>query len=592
MLIKRIIALVLTFAMLMSVAVFAESSASAGLSVAVGADDNRKITISGTATQYPGTTVTVLVLFPEKSVDSVQSATDLTNITALTYETKVKADYTYEVKFYLKGGTGYVESEHAPSGRYTVKVYIPGNPAPLTETFDYRNLDYVNAVVNATKSGAEASIKTALDSYIHAVSVEAGVRYNSYTAASQKTFVAKHLAAAKTDIQAKADAAVAEHQTANPSADQAALDAVALTAWETEIAKELMIATEKIDKTIEMNTTVREDVKALIDEDMSSVIPAVASISLMSSVAEATSKWFGIKKSTYEAYDSLSDGDEAQAIILMTEVAEETGFTLPDDVRLAFEHAVTQASDPNDPGEFPGDTGTSDGPGTQGGSGGSGGSGGGSSTSVGSVATPLLPDKSDSPETALIGTDSFGDIAAVPWAKAAINTLAASGVINGRSENEFCPNATITREEFLKLIITGLGIQTISEKNLPFEDVKFGEWYYDTVSTAFISGIVSGVSSTSFGVGENITRQDAAKMFENALKYLKYELSDSADAEKAMVFKDSDKIADYAKSAVEKMSAAKIINGYENGEFAPNATATRAEAAVMLYRILYKLNKI
>ena len=49
--------------------------------------------------------------------------------------------------------------------------------------------------------------------------------------------------------------------------------------------------------------------------------------------------------------------------------------------------------------------------------------------------------------------------------------------------------------------------------------------------------------------------------------------------------KDGDKVKDYAREAVSALSREKIINGYDGGTFKPNETASRAETAVMIYRM-------
>ena len=54
------------------------------------------------------------------------------------------------------------------------------------------------------------------------------------------------------------------------------------------------------------------------------------------------------------------------------------------------------------------------------------------------------------------------------------------------------------------------------------------------------------------------------------------------------VFTDAEEIADYAGEAVDALAGAKVINGMGDGTFMPRKTSTRAEAAVMLYNLLYK----
>ena len=51
-------------------------------------------------------------------------------------------------------------------------------------------------------------------------------------------------------------------------------------------------------------------------------------------------------------------------------------------------------------------------------------------------------------------------------------------------------------------------------------------------------------------------------------------------------FSDSADISGYAQAAVEAVSAAGIINGFENGSFKPLDTARRADSAMVIYKLM------
>ena len=53
-------------------------------------------------------------------------------------------------------------------------------------------------------------------------------------------------------------------------------------------------------------------------------------------------------------------------------------------------------------------------------------------------------------------------------------------------------------------------------------------------------------------------------------------------------FVDYDEISDYALDAVVSMAEAGVISGMDTGEFAPKDNATRAQAAVIIYRLAVK----
>lgn len=176
----------------------------------------------------------------------------------------------------------------------------------------------------------------------------------------------------------------------------------------------------------------------------------------------------------------------------------------------------------------------------------------------------------------------FEDCDDFPWAEEAIKTLAQKKIISGRDEFSFAPEDSVSREEFAKIVVEAFGFPQ-SGKKVAFNDVSEDEWYYTYVSSAYENKIVNGISEEWFGTGEPITRQDICVMLYNALSVRGIQL------EKIMAqqsFADSDEISSYAAEAVAVMQTAGIINGTGENMFAPTAYANRAEAAVMIHRLL------
>jgi len=178
----------------------------------------------------------------------------------------------------------------------------------------------------------------------------------------------------------------------------------------------------------------------------------------------------------------------------------------------------------------------------------------------------------------------FNDIDSVPWAQEAIVTLRVKNVIAGKTETEFCPNENITREEFTKLIAAAFAGDA-EKAEIAFKDADPNAWYYPYIQQAKGAGLVNGMSDSQFGIGQNITRQDMAVMIFNAANY-KNVVGNSEPEE--FPFADDRDISNYAKEAIYTLKTMGIINGVDADNFAPLATATRAEAAVMIYRLLLK----
>ncbi len=208
-----------------------------------------------------------------------------------------------------------------------------------------------------------------------------------------------------------------------------------------------------------------------------------------------------------------------------------------------------------------------------GGPGGGSGSGGGSG--IGVVATGK-----DKPTP--IEKTYFKDMKNAAWAKEAVNYLAEEGIISGKSDDEFCPSDEILREEFVKMTVNAFGFKKIADLN-EFSDVDESAWYYEYVMAAKQNGFVNGVNDSEFGIGGKITRQDMATILYRVSSLKKIELKQINDKK---TFNDDAEISDYAKKAIEALQTSGIINGMDDGFFMPKSTATRAQAAQMIYGLL------
>lgn len=216
-----------------------------------------------------------------------------------------------------------------------------------------------------------------------------------------------------------------------------------------------------------------------------------------------------------------------------------------------------------------------------GGSTGGGGGGGG--------YVPAAPEKTTDPEESekvevAPKAEVFSDLVSVPWAKDAIEYLYELKVVNGKTNNTFCPEDSVTREEFVKMIVIAANIP-LTDKRVKYSDVSESDWFYPYVAAASDCGLVKGIDKNTYGAGQNITRQDIAVLCSRLLTNAEEPLKDEI-----MYFADHNNISDYAVDAVEKVTYLGLMIGNENLEFSPNEYATRAETAVILQRLIALLN--
>ncbi|MFB9275525.1 endo-1,4-beta-xylanase [Cohnella cellulosilytica] len=179
---------------------------------------------------------------------------------------------------------------------------------------------------------------------------------------------------------------------------------------------------------------------------------------------------------------------------------------------------------------------------------------------------------------------TFRDTKAIAWASDSIDGLAARGIVNGMTKDSFAPANSVTRAEFIHMLMLTLDLSQANATST-FSDVKEGAWYYSSVAAAQRLGIVNGLTDGSFGVGDKITRQEMALMAYRAIREAGIALNEE---KAASALHDAQDIASYAKDAVSAMHQAGIINGVGGDRFDPKGTATRAQAAVILYQLLMK----
>ena len=198
-----------------------------------------------------------------------------------------------------------------------------------------------------------------------------------------------------------------------------------------------------------------------------------------------------------------------------------------------------------------------------------GGGGGGSSVAI----EPSFEEQLNKP------ISTFNDVPNTHWAAQSVGYLANAGVISGTGDGSFAPDRTVTREEFVKMVVGAFGIT--GAKDIAFGDIAKDNWAYNYIAIAVNNGIVNGVSEDAFGMGAKITRQDMAVIIARVAALKGIDLGNGSAS-----FTDAANIDGYAKDAVELLAGAKVINGYEDGSFKPQGSLTRAEAAKVIYGIV------
>ncbi|MCL6604707.1 MAG: S-layer homology domain-containing protein [Paenibacillus sp.] len=178
---------------------------------------------------------------------------------------------------------------------------------------------------------------------------------------------------------------------------------------------------------------------------------------------------------------------------------------------------------------------------------------------------------------------TFNDIAGVQaWAGRQIEVVAAKGAIEGVGEGKFAPKSNVTRAEFAKMLIRALNLENNSATQ-SFTDVSSSAWYAPYVAVAVEKGIITGRSASKFDPNATITRAEMATMIARALKAINPSVT--SDGTALSKFSDAAKISSSLRGGVAFAATHNLVVG-NAGKFEPNKTATRAEAAVIIYRTI------
>ena len=197
------------------------------------------------------------------------------------------------------------------------------------------------------------------------------------------------------------------------------------------------------------------------------------------------------------------------------------------------------------------------------------------------------------------------------WAQKEVEAAVASGWVDGYPDGSFKPEKSITRAEFTKMLLDAIHLTPDSELvawmkvHAQTEDIwgnptaytpklydMSGHWLTSQgwLDAALYSGMVvpDDYNGKNFRPEKAIARYEIALMTDRALG-LVYPASQPVEGE--LPFTDKEEILDWMKGYVNESVKAGVLKGYPDGSFQPNKTSTRAEAVVMIQRMLEEMEE-
>jgi hypothetical protein len=123
------------------------------------------------------------------------------------------------------------------------------------------------------------------------------------------------------------------------------------------------------------------------------------------------------------------------------------------------------------------------------------------------------------PETGItvnIGQLALTDITG-HWAESAIRKAVELGFVTGYADGSFRPSRQVTRSEFVVMLTRALKLPSNNEdQHLPSDFNKIPEWAKPAVKSAYAAGIVTGYEDNTFRGEKNLTRTEAVMMLARA----------------------------------------------------------------------------
>ncbi len=180
---------------------------------------------------------------------------------------------------------------------------------------------------------------------------------------------------------------------------------------------------------------------------------------------------------------------------------------------------------------------------------------------------------------------SFKDVARDAWYEKAVSFIAARGITTGTGGGDFSPEATLTRGQFIVMLMKAYGIAPDANPQDNFADA--GQTYYTGyLAAAKRLGISAGVGGNLFAPEKEITRQEMFTLLYNALGAIG-KLPRGSSGSTLSSFSDAGDIAPWAVDAVRLLVETGTVSGSGN-RLSPKDTATRAQMAQVLYSLLLK----
>lgn len=179
----------------------------------------------------------------------------------------------------------------------------------------------------------------------------------------------------------------------------------------------------------------------------------------------------------------------------------------------------------------------------------------------------------------------FNDVSYGDWYYDAVQFVYSKGIMDGVDYYKFAPNGTITRGMILTMLWRMAG-EPFEMPVTSFTDVEIGRYYTTAVAWACRNGIADGMGESTFGPNDAITREELVTLMYRYAQYFGH----SCIGTSIEGFADAGSVSSYAYNAMCWAYKAGVVTGTTGSRLNPQGTASRAEAAQMIMSFSSFLN--
>ena len=177
---------------------------------------------------------------------------------------------------------------------------------------------------------------------------------------------------------------------------------------------------------------------------------------------------------------------------------------------------------------------------------------------------------------------AFSDVPSGSWYAAGVQAVSSRGIMNGTGKTSFSPKQTVSWAQAVAIaarIHAACNDGEIAETG--------GAWYEPYIAYATEAKLLPSTCPDGSAVtAKTITRQELAGLFANVLR------AEDLPAINDQTIPDLNAVDAEFREAVEQMYAAGVFTGKNGGNFDPNGSATRAEIAVIVSRLLLPCQRV